>query len=322
MLSCADQPGYTPIRDGLWILAHAQKAYGHNIIGFDLPALKRVYPQWTYKGQMIDTYTVACMRWAHQKDADFSAAKLGKFPVRLAGSHTLEAWGHRLGNNKGEYKDWCKANCEQDTDVNRDLVIAIKKHGVSPQAVDIELRLAAYLAKQQANGVPFDLHKAADLQATLLARKEELHVRLVQKFGMLTDTWEEKLTPKRDNKTRGYKAGEEFTKVKTQSVQFNPSSNQHIERCLREHYGWQPKAFTKTGVAEITEEVLKTLSGKETLGGIVSRQTSMDEPRQAQCVHWHVSHSWACEAERSYYTPGYTHFAQHGPSATRGKSVR
>lgn len=43
MLSCADQPGYTSIKDGLEILGNAELLIGHNIKGFDLPALFKVY---------------------------------------------------------------------------------------------------------------------------------------------------------------------------------------------------------------------------------------------------------------------------------------
>ena len=277
VMSCTNADAkYPSIQDGLAVLYSAEKAYGHNIIGFDLQALKKVYPAWTYKGKMIDTYTVASMRWAHQKDADFANVKAGKFPARLAGSQTLEAWGYRLGNNKGEYKDWCKANgieepfaqwrpemqtyCEQDTDVNRDLVLAIRKAGVSAEAVDIELDLAHYLTKQQNNGIPFDMKKAVALQAHLVGRREELRVQLVKKFGMLESTSERPLVPARDNKTKGYKKGVPVVIAKQTAVEFNPRSNAHIERCLREHYGWKPSAFTASGVAEITEETLKALS--------------------------------------------------------------
>ena len=43
MVSCADQEGYLPILQGLAYLEQADLLVGHNIQGFDLPALEKVY---------------------------------------------------------------------------------------------------------------------------------------------------------------------------------------------------------------------------------------------------------------------------------------
>ena len=104
VVSCADQPGYTPIQKGLDLLANAEVVYGHNSIGFDLPAIQKLHPGFKLKGAHKDTFIIAGMRWAHIKDSDFKLAKVGKFPAQFAGRHSLEAWGYRLGVYKGEYK--------------------------------------------------------------------------------------------------------------------------------------------------------------------------------------------------------------------------
>ena len=46
----AGQPGHRPIREGLALLAKAKLLVGNNIIEFDIPAIKKVYPDWTYAG--------------------------------------------------------------------------------------------------------------------------------------------------------------------------------------------------------------------------------------------------------------------------------
>ena len=45
VFSCADQEGYLPVKAGLKLLEEADLVVGHNIIKFDLPALKKVYPR-------------------------------------------------------------------------------------------------------------------------------------------------------------------------------------------------------------------------------------------------------------------------------------
>src|SRR5690606_8520071 len=109
VLSCTDDPagramGYAPIAQGLEVLANAERIYGHNIIRFDIPALKKVYPDWDYKGEVFDTLVAVSFRFAHQGELDHRARKKAlkrkqkpALPGHLVGLHGLEAWGHRLG---------------------------------------------------------------------------------------------------------------------------------------------------------------------------------------------------------------------------------
>jgi DNA polymerase-1 len=276
VLSCAKHPGYPPIERGLNVLEEAEKVYGHNIITFDIPALQKVYPDFRLTGKAIDTYVVCCYRWAHQKGSDFEASKQGKFPARLAGRHTLEAWGYRLGEHKGDYTEWCKQAgiedpwstwstemqiyCEQDVTVNVKLVEAIRKAGgLGHEALEIEHALAFYLAQQERNGVVFNLAQAIELQAALSSRREELRQKLVERFGQIEKVKRKTFTPKVNNKTRGYIAGVPVTTEKVEKTEFNPNSTAHIAWALRTYYQWEPKVFTDTGIASVTDETLAGL---------------------------------------------------------------
>lgn len=276
VLSCADQPGYPSIISGVQVLEDAEKVYGHNIITFDIPALQKVYPTFQLTAKALDTYVTAAYRWAHQKESDFQQAKLGKFPARLAGSHTLEAWGYRLGVHKGEYTAWCKEHgitdpwsqwspemqryCEQDVAVNLKLVQAIQDAGgLGHEALDIEHALAFYLAQQERNGVPFDHGKAVELQAALSGRREELRQQLVARFGSVEKIKRKTFTPKVNNKARGYIAGQSITVEKVEKTEFNPNSTAHVTWALQKYYDWQPKVFTDTGIASVTDETLAGL---------------------------------------------------------------
>ena len=67
------------IEKGLKFLSKADKLVGHNIIGFDLPVLKKLH-NFTFDGKVVDTLVLSRL---------FN-------PVR-EGVNSLEAWGISLG---------------------------------------------------------------------------------------------------------------------------------------------------------------------------------------------------------------------------------
>lgn len=262
VLSCADQEGYTPIAEGLAVLSKAEKVYAHNGLGFDLPAIQKFYPDFKLSGRLIDTLIVAQMRFAHIKESDFRRHERGKLPGQLIGRHSLEAWGYRLGIHKGDCKDFSKwtpemqSYCEQDTEVTRALVLHIREYGVSAEAVETEHELAAYLMRQEANGWPFDLDKAVELQGILAQRREELERELKEMFP----PWQVSLgmfTPKVNNKKRGYVKGVPIERFK--EIEFNPGSRQHIADRLQTLHGWKPTVYTASGQPQVDENTLKGL---------------------------------------------------------------
>ena len=56
--SCTNHSSfYTPITEGLQMLSEADLVIGHNIICFDLPAIKKLYPFFKLKGK-VSTFAV------------------------------------------------------------------------------------------------------------------------------------------------------------------------------------------------------------------------------------------------------------------------
>lgn len=265
ILSCTDSaPGYASIAHGLRVLTAADRVYAHNGIRFDLPALKKVYPGFGLTGELFDTFTIASMRWAHIKDTDYALVRAGRLPGNLIGSHALKAWGIRLGVFKTDYdggwEKWSpvmQSYCEQDTLVGEALVNHIRKHGVSMQAVETEHELAHYLAQQERNGWPFDVHAAVQLQGVLAAKREIIAGELRSVFGSWVVSLGE-VIPKRANKKKGIVAGVPYTKTKT--VEFNPASRDHIANRLTTLYGWKPSVFTEGGKPQVDEDTLKGLT--------------------------------------------------------------
>jgi DNA polymerase family A len=263
VMSCTDSaPGYKSIAEGLAVLKQAERVYGHNIIGFDIPALKKLYPDYTITAPAMDTLVICAMRWAHIKDTDFALFRQGKLPGNMIGRHSLEAWGYRLGLRKGEctdYSTWTpemQSYCEQDTAVTRRLVIRIRKSKPSKEAIETELALAEYLFKQEQNGWPFDIEKAQELQGVLAAKRQTLDVELRTLF----EPWQVSLgmfTPKVNLPARGYVKGVPIERFKT--IEFNPGSRDHIANRLTALYGWKPTTFTNSGKPEVDENTLKGL---------------------------------------------------------------
>jgi hypothetical protein len=269
VISCTNAaPGYPTIEAGLELLTNAERVYGHNLIDYDIPVLRKLYPTWKPPTRVLDTLVTARMRWAHIKETDYELNRKGKLPGQFIGRHSLEAWGYRMGIHKGTFDagsdtalaDWSKEKqeyCDRDTLVTRELVLRIRKAGVSAESVETEQELAVYLAAQQRNGVPFDIEAAVALQGKLAARREDLGQLLRQEFGSFYIRGKE-FTPKRDNKKMGYVAGATCTKIIL--TEFNPASTDHIANRLSFLYGWKPLAWTNGGKPQIDELSLKGMT--------------------------------------------------------------
>ena len=105
----------------------------------------------------------------------------------------------------------------------------------------------------------FDNDKAVQLYSKLVEERDKLEVE----FSQLFEPWQIEIPfiPKRDNKTKGYKKGELFTKIEV--VHFNPNSRAHIEHCLKRKYDWKPSQLTDGGRAKIDEKTLNALEYPE-----------------------------------------------------------
>ena len=238
---------------------------GHNVIKYDIPVIQKLYPWFTVdQSKVFDTLVATRLIWANIKDTDTALLKQEKLPGKLFGSHSLAAWGYRLGNYKGDYSGGWETfsqemldYCVQDVEVTASLYQKIIDKDYAQQSLDLEHQVAWLMAKQERNGFHFDMKKAAELLGTLVQRRGELERELKEYFG----SWEVPLpdfVPARDNKTLGYKKGVPVKKIKT--VEFNPSSRDHIADRLITLYGWKPADFTEGGKPMVDEVVLGKLS--------------------------------------------------------------
>lgn len=272
VISCADHKGYRPVSEGIKLLEEADQIIGHNIIKFDIPALKKIFPDILIGdnpfGNRPPMDTLVCTRlmWPDIRDSDFKRARAKKLPNKLIGSHSLEAWGYRLGNYKGDYKGgWDKWSvemqdyCEQDVEVTYNLYQRILDKNYSEEAIALEHEFCHIINRQERYGFAFDMKAASEFYGQLVEKRTELANALKEAFP----PWEVRtpFVPKVNNKKLGYEKGVKTYKVKT--VEFNPNSRQQIAHCLIERYGWKPKVFTEGGQAKVDESVLKELDYPE-----------------------------------------------------------
>lgn len=264
------------IRDGLNLLAEAADIGGHNIVGYDNPAIKIVYPDWQPKGVIHDSAVISRLRYTNIKDRDFAALRKGKLPIefqkkRLIGTHKLAAWGYRIGKHlKDEFnpKDYGHTwktmpftqefddYCMEDVRVNVDIFEHFDSKEYSEEATRIEHRIAEILLEQERHGWCFDEAGAQELTATLQKRKLELTTELQAAFPPW-EAFKDRFTPKRDNKTLGYVKGKTITRYKT--VTFNPGSRDQIADRLMKLRGWQPLEKTGSGKVKVDETILSAL---------------------------------------------------------------
>ena len=117
------------ITEGLNKLLVADTIVGHNIIGFDIPCISKLYNYFTPSARVIDTLLLSRLYHPHLYDIDHKH-KWRHMQLQLYGRHSLESYGYRLGEYKGEFgktSDWSEWSqemedyCAQDVEVTKKL---------------------------------------------------------------------------------------------------------------------------------------------------------------------------------------------------------
>lgn len=243
---------------------------GHNICKFDIPALKKLKGErfdFDVRDVCIDTLVLARLIYSNIKDTDVGLMRSGKLPKALYGSHSLKAYGYRMGELKGTYGEhegaWDKFTHEMYEYNKQDVVVTLKlfqklmAKGYPLKAIQLEHDIAWVMAKQERNGFVFDKDQATKLYSELAGKRQVLYENLVSKGGSWTVYKGDKIY-KRDNAKRGIKAGVPYPQY--EEVTFNPNSRQHIAKVLMDR-GWEPTEMTPTGAPKVDEETLKTAKG-------------------------------------------------------------
>ena len=241
---------YVDIPLAVKILSKVDLLVGHNIINFDLPCIKKLYPEFAYKAELMDTLILSKMLFPKLMIEDVSNHLV---PKNMTGRHSLEAWGHRLDFAKGEYAkqdnawmEWTpemSVYCENDVELTKKLYDQCVLNTTSMEALKTEMKFAGIIQKQISHGVCFNENKANKLLNTLNIKHAELQKSLEQKLPA---------------QIKGKK-----------TVPFNPGSGKQLTDYFMKTYSWQPEVFTPpsktypSGQPQMNAEVLATLDYPE-----------------------------------------------------------
>jgi DNA polymerase I len=242
----------------------------HNGIKFDIPALKKLMGRdfsFDPHEVVVDTLVLGRLIYSNIKDIDVGLMKSGRLPKKYYGSHSLKAYGYRMGELKGDYGEtegaWESFTTEMYEYNKQDVVVTLKlfeklmSKDFPPEAIKLEHDIAWVMAKQERNGFCFDNEKAVELYGELVGKRSQLESELVSTFGSW-EVYKGVKVYKRDNAKRGIKAGVEYPQYET--VTFNPKSGAHIAKVLMDR-GWKPTEFTPTGAPKTDEEALQSAMG-------------------------------------------------------------
>ena len=232
-----------------------KKIIGHNILGFDLIALKKLYDFSVPIDQTLDTLILSRLIYPNLRETD---SKVRKIQAKLWGSHSLKAWGERLGSFKGtlnQQEDAFKElttemidYCVNDVHLTELLHEHLSNSLPSKDSIDLEHQIADICLKQEEAGFCFDEEQAVELYSDLADKRSKLSKKLGEVFGSwIVD--------------EGLRKNDTYSKIKI--VDFNPNSRKHIAKRLQELRGWIPKEFTPSNEPKIDEKVLSKLNYPE-----------------------------------------------------------
>ena len=239
------------LQEGVNLLASADVLIGHNIIGFDIPVIKKHFDV-TLTNHIEDTLVVSRL----------------VNPI-LTGGHSLGNWGYLLYPNDvtkrkaiqpdswEEYTEEMGMYCVQDVELNTDIYHKLLKDVAmfSQESVDLEHSIAKIIKEQEITGFMLDEKKATLLAAKLKSKMAVLEKQVHETFK---PKWiDDRLVTPKFNKDGSLSkvpklTDEELIKVKANDyqpfmrqkwVEFNLASRKQIGEYLID-FGWKPKKFT------------------------------------------------------------------------------
>ena len=209
---------------------------GHNIIGFDLPVLKRVWG-WEPSEETVCLDTLVMSRLARpDREGGHSLKRL----AILTGLEQKDEF--RVEDFDGPVTQEMIDYCLQDTRANADVFEWLVKElaGFGERSVTLEMEVARLTRQQEVNGFCFDFGLASDLYVQHEERMNEITRDLQVVFPpIVTERWSDKTGKK----------------LKDHVETFNPGSRQQIARRL-ETKGVVWERFTEKGNVIVDETTL------------------------------------------------------------------
>lgn len=252
-----------------FVLAHPDCYWvGHNALSFDVPTLNRLLGTSIPFDRVVDTLVLSYL-----------------YHPRMPGGHSLEAWGERLKEQKGDFHDFSQFTeemleyCIQDVKVCatlfRRLTARMRSRGFSERSCKLEHEIRVVVDEQQTNGFYFDAENAGKLLDHLREAADglagpirELFPRELQHAG----TYKYRLKKDGDPVSSYLRHLERYPRVDLKGdvydvydwFDFNIGSpKQRVDKLLS--LGWKPQKFTKKGFPQVDEESLLDFHSKSGL---------------------------------------------------------
>ena len=127
-LAYNDQGTEDPVVRGLTYLEDADVLVGHNIIGYDIPVIRKLFPWFNPRGLVVDTLVFSRIFHADILKTD-QKRRWKHMPLQLYGRHSLESYGHRLGEYKGQFgktTDWSEWSQDMQDYCLQDVAVTTK----------------------------------------------------------------------------------------------------------------------------------------------------------------------------------------------------
>lgn len=166
---------------------------GHNIIGFDLPVIEKLF-KFKFKGQKVDTLLMS--RLLNPKRILPPQAK-----NRKAGPHSIYAWGVRLGVDKPEHEDWENYSeemlhrCKEDVRINVKVYHKLMEEAKGrnwKNAFKLTFKLFECLQKQEQYGWKVDVKYSNNLLDFLEQRIARIDRAIVPTLPKVVEVLETK----------------------------------------------------------------------------------------------------------------------------------
>ena len=126
---CPGEGMSNPVHRALQHLEDSDCIVGHNILSFDIPVIRNIYSWFNPPDNCVDTLLLSRLYHPNMMSVD-QKHRWQHMPLQLYGRHSLESYGHRLGEYKGnfskttDWKEWSQEMedyCVQDVQVTKKL---------------------------------------------------------------------------------------------------------------------------------------------------------------------------------------------------------
>ena len=169
------------INEAVELLLKADLLIGHNIVGYDIPTLKKFY-NFDYEGEIVDTLLLSKLRYPERK------------------SHSLASWGETINFPKLEFKEFedytqeMMDYCVNDVELSFKVAsVLMKRIDYRKDYVNLEKKVLEVQTASEQFGVSFDYNEAMKIYTKIYQEMDDIYQSVSDKLGYAYTTKAHKL---------------------------------------------------------------------------------------------------------------------------------